>query len=413
MGIYIDFFSANVTTQGNIIANSTIDGILYQNSSGEIRDNLMLNNSRDSLLRGQVVVRGNSDVTAMTGNRLYAQSSDALSLDLEDVNDLSGSNNNYFFNPYLTNHVGAGGQISFEQWQNQSGQDGGSVTNWFELNDQDTPLGRLFYNDTEEHITVDLGASTYRDLDQNLVAGSFTLPPFTGRILVVDSECVPTATVSGGATLCLGETTQLEVALTGTAPWSLTWSDGFVQNNIATSPATRNVDPQMTTVYSLTAFNDSICEGTAVGSATVIVSADDPLSLSPSGSAQGLQPLIFTATWPCSLNVTQTQWFLNGNLAASDVNPITLTSRLSSTSTLELVLQLDGGGSETTSTTILVPQHAQTNLDLNGDGCNTLADLHMLADQWLAASSSDPNNDGIVDVRDLLYINTDQTGSCP
>ncbi|MBK9087998.1 MAG: hypothetical protein IPL90_02695 [Holophagales bacterium] len=58
------------------------------------------------------------------------------------------------------------------------------------------------------------------------------------------------------------------MALSGTPPYSLTWSDGVVQAGIASSPARRTVRPQATTTYSVTAVQDASCSGTATGSAT-------------------------------------------------------------------------------------------------------------------------------------------------
>ncbi len=52
----------------------------------------------------------------------------------------------------------------------------------------------------------------------------------------------PTAVVSGNNTICNGQSTTIQAALTGLAPWTLTWSDGFVQTTNA-SPATRVVSP--------------------------------------------------------------------------------------------------------------------------------------------------------------------------
>ena len=84
-------------------------------------------------------------------------------------------------------------------------------------------------------------------------------------------RATPTAAVSGDATICLGGSTQIQAALTGTGPWTVTWSDGAVQSGVASSPAVRSVSPAATTVYTVTALADAHCAGTASGSATVTV----------------------------------------------------------------------------------------------------------------------------------------------
>ena len=80
----------------------------------------------------------------------------------------------------------------------------------------------------------------------------------------------PTATVSGTAGICTGSSTPLSVALTGTGPWT-TWSDGFVQSGIGSSPGTRSVSPSATATYSVTTVTDTNCVGAGTGSATITV----------------------------------------------------------------------------------------------------------------------------------------------
>jgi hypothetical protein len=79
----------------------------------------------------------------------------------------------------------------------------------------------------------------------------------------------PTATVSNTSTPAV-----IQAALTGTAPWSITWSDNTTQSNITVSPATRTVSPG---IYSVTAVADHNCTGSSSGTATVLAA---PLSLS-------------------------------------------------------------------------------------------------------------------------------------
>jgi hypothetical protein len=85
----------------------------------------------------------------------------------------------------------------------------------------------------------------------------------------------PNATVSvlsgGGPTRDGCVSAVIQAALTGTAPWTITWSDGVTQTNITSSPATRTVSPTITTNYTVTAVADALCVGTSSGSALVTV----------------------------------------------------------------------------------------------------------------------------------------------
>ncbi len=82
---------------------------------------------------------------------------------------------------------------------------------------------------------------------------------------------LPTATITGTTSLCAGESAELSVALTGTAPFSLEFSDGFTANNIETSPYIREVSQTQTTEYSITEVSDVNCSNTGTGTATITI----------------------------------------------------------------------------------------------------------------------------------------------
>src|SRR5438132_1595723 len=73
-----------------------------------------------------------------------------------------------------------------------------------------------------------------------------------------------------------GGNATIQATLTGTAPWSVTWSDGTTQNNILISPVTRSVSPYQTTTYTITTMTGASCSGTATGSAVVTVTPPAP-----------------------------------------------------------------------------------------------------------------------------------------
>jgi hypothetical protein len=81
---------------------------------------------------------------------------------------------------------------------------------------------------------------------------------------------LPTAVVSGNATICEGDPAQISAVLTGSGPWNLTWSDGLAQS-AGSSPAIRNVHPGQTTAYTVTSVSDAHCAGPGSGGATIVV----------------------------------------------------------------------------------------------------------------------------------------------
>jgi len=90
----------------------------------------------------------------------------------------------------------------------------------------------------------------------------------------------PTAVLSGDQSICLGSvSSDLSIALTGTAPWSITYTDGtttFPVTNITASPYVFTVTIPETKTYTITAVEDANCTAQASdlsGSATVTVVA--------------------------------------------------------------------------------------------------------------------------------------------
>jgi lysophospholipase L1-like esterase len=88
----------------------------------------------------------------------------------------------------------------------------------------------------------------------------YTLPPSP-----------PTASVNGNITVCHGAPVNIPVNLTGTPPWSLTWSDGLVENNIQTTPHVRTVYPTSNVQFALSAVSDAYFSGSVSGIFTVNV----------------------------------------------------------------------------------------------------------------------------------------------
>lgn len=101
---------------------------------------------------------------------------------------------------------------------------------------------------------------------------------------------LPTAVISGDATVCAGSSTQLSIALTGQGPWSGTLSDGTVFSG-SDNPLLVSVTPTMTTTYTVATLSnqtDTASAADLIGSATVMVYAAPSIeAVSPSNGTSG------------------------------------------------------------------------------------------------------------------------------
>ena len=97
---------------------------------------------------------------------------------------------------------------------------------------------------------------------------------------------IPSVTVGASpSAIVQGQSTTLSVSIAG-GPWSVAWSDGFVQNGVTGSASRPAVSPSQTTTYSVTNVNG--CAG-SYGSKTVVVSPPAPVATTASRSSGGMQ----------------------------------------------------------------------------------------------------------------------------
>jgi hypothetical protein len=187
MGVYIDNFSRDVETRGNTVVNTSISGILYQQSSGQILDNTVFNASSGTEFSGHIDLGGSATRVSMRGNKLFALNSKAWTLYVYSLSNILSSDQNYLFHPYVNAQVAYGPswtRQTFAQWQAFSDQDQHSKTNWFTQPAGEASRGKVFYNGEKTTLAVDLADRQYLDVDQKSVSGELTLAPFSSAILV-------------------------------------------------------------------------------------------------------------------------------------------------------------------------------------------------------------------------------------
>ncbi|MDD3666455.1 MAG: PKD domain-containing protein, partial [Bacteroidales bacterium] len=97
--------------------------------------------------------------------------------------------------------------------------------------------------------------------------------------LTLSISPLPTGFITGTSTICQGQTAQVQVLLTGTAPWSITWSNSVSSttvNNIVASPYQFDVAPTATSGYYLTAVSDARCSATQISGMAVVTVNPQP-----------------------------------------------------------------------------------------------------------------------------------------
>lgn len=127
--------------------------------------------------------------------------------------------------------------------------------------------------------------------------------------VIVSVNARPTSVISGTQAVCSGNTANLSIALTGTGPWNLTYTNGTTPvtvTGITTSPYTFTT-PAITSgvTYTVTALSDSKCTALAggmTGSAAITISAAPTVTVASAAAAvcysnsSQTTTLAFTAT---------------------------------------------------------------------------------------------------------------------
>ena len=93
-------------------------------ASGRIEGNTLYNNNVGTMNRGQVGLYGADTVISQHQNNvLYALDEGARTFIVDSLDNVTISDDNYFFNPYRQAHISAEGLKMLQAWQVYSGQD--------------------------------------------------------------------------------------------------------------------------------------------------------------------------------------------------------------------------------------------------------------------------------------------------
>jgi gliding motility-associated-like protein len=110
---------------------------------------------------------------------------------------------------------------------------------------------------------------------QLIVSGTCT-PAGTSSEVTLTVNPRPTSVITGSTTVCANSPATISIALTGTAPWNITYSDGTTSTSVSTSSSTYTFSVSLATTktYSVTSLTDANCTAVAgdrTGSAIITV----------------------------------------------------------------------------------------------------------------------------------------------
>lgn len=114
----------------------------------------------------------------------------------------------------------------------------------------------------------------------------------------------PTSVISGTGSACSGATT-ISIALTGVAPWTLTYTDGTTPVTVTTStnPYTASVNPGIPSTYTVSALSDANCPSSLAanrtGTATITGKAWNSISTSDWSNAANWLPVGVPSNTDC------------------------------------------------------------------------------------------------------------------
>ena len=216
------------------------------------------------------------------------------------------------------------------------------------------------------------------------VVQSGACPASTSASLSLAVWVSPTATISGTQTLCVGLSTTITVSLTGSQPWSLTFTDGTTPTSytgITSSPLIVSVTPSTTRTYSLVSVADA-CSGNVFGQAVITVLPSPTVTLTGNqticNGSSTILTFTFTGTGPW--NITYQDGF--GTIAANGVlaNPYLVSVSPSSSRTYAPIAIVGGcnGGVSGSARVVVNPIPSAT---LSGTQTICLGQAHNLTVQ--------------------------------
>ncbi|HRY33015.1 MAG TPA: dockerin type I domain-containing protein [Bacteroidales bacterium] len=178
-----------------------------------------------------------------------------------------------------------------------------------------TPPWTLTWNDGTPHYVQNIMFTPYTISAEISATKVFTITQLTdafcqavnaqqlGQPKTVSVHQLPTAALTGPSSSCFGVGSALQVSLTGSPPWTVTWFEGtqvHSQSGINTSPFEILIDPATTTTYFLSAITDNFCVGEILGAPVTVSVTPSPVMVIE--GLNNINPVCFGASLTFTTN---------------------------------------------------------------------------------------------------------------
>ena len=183
-GIYMDANNHDITIEHNTVYNTGRAGLFMLYGA----DNMFFkNNTIMSAYAGIMLTSSTVGTRTVTNNTIYSLEKDALDknqLIVSWTNSSAISDSNTYINHYNSEKIFVYDMTLnyYSDWKSTTGQDANSTFDGTALAVGETE--KLFYNDTKKTKTFNLGNSVFRDIYGKVLKDTFTLQPFTSKILI-------------------------------------------------------------------------------------------------------------------------------------------------------------------------------------------------------------------------------------
>ena len=205
----------------------------------------------------------------------------------------------------------------------------------------------------------------------------------------------PTSVISGDQTVCAGQSSNISIALTGSNPWTFTYSDGTTPVTVtgnSANPYTFIVSPALPKIYTVTSLNDANCiaqVGDMTGSATlsqlsytVTASAGTNGSITPNGvtSANCGANQVYTISPNAGFNIQDVlvDGISQGAISSYTFSNVTATHSISATfspGAFAITATAGANGTITPAGAVAVPSGTSQTFSIAANSCYQIADI--------------------------------------